>query len=313
MTNMGGHNLDQVDRDLIALLEHDGRAPFSKLAEELDLSTDAVSARFKRLESGGIVRVIGMVSPSMVGYDTIAALAITSYGDTGELIERLSELPQVTFLASTRGEFNVLGELACADAEALLTVAYDVIPSLTDGVQRVEVWDFLRVDKWNTGLRNAPEPSPSTQPVQLDDEDIRVLQLLQQNARLRYTELADALDLSYSVARRRSQQLFDSGVVVAAVVVDRISVQHRVMATVGLNMTGDPRPALAAIAANPDVEILIRTSGRYQAIAEVRCPSLSDLAELIDEHLATAEGVVSATAHVYTRIAKLPAQWSFKG
>ena len=310
---MGGHNLDQVDRELIALLEHDGRAPFSKLAEELDLSTDAVSARFKRLESGGIVRVIGMVSPSMVGYDTIAALAITSYGDTGELIERLTELPQVTFLASTRGEFNVLGELACADAEKLMTVAYDVIPSLTSGVQRVEVWDFLRVDKWNTGLRHAPEPSSSPQAVQLDPEDIMVLQLLQQNARLRYTELADALDLSYSVARRRSQSLFDSGVVVAAVVVDRISVQHRVMATVGLNITGDPRPALTAIAANPDVEILIRTSGRYQAIAEVRCPSLADLAELIDEHLATAEGVVSATAHVYTRIAKLPAQWSFKG
>lgn len=308
---MRGHNLDDVDRELIRLLESDGRAPFAKLGAELGLSTDAVSARYKRLEAEGVVRVIGVVNPAMLGYRTIASLAIAAYNDVPRLIERLCERPEITFLATARGTFNLMGEIVAPDSETLVELAYDVVPSL-GRVEQVEVWDFLRVHKWDTGMRRAPELAHSTEPMpSLDDEDVRVLKLLQQNARLRYTELAESLNLPYSNVRRRCQQLFEWGVLDVALVVDRLSAQQHTMGTLGLSISGPPQDVLDEVAKLPEVEILIRTGGRYQAIAEVRCSSAGDVGDLIDERIAGIPGVVDVETHLYARIEKLPAQWNF--
>ena len=50
------HIFDQLDRDLISLLRHDGRAPLSKLADILHVSRGTVQNRLDRLmESGAIL------------------------------------------------------------------------------------------------------------------------------------------------------------------------------------------------------------------------------------------------------------------
>jgi Lrp/AsnC family leucine-responsive transcriptional regulator len=52
--------LDAVDRELLALLQEDGRMPVSRLAEAVGLSAPPVHERLRRLEESGVIRGYGV-------------------------------------------------------------------------------------------------------------------------------------------------------------------------------------------------------------------------------------------------------------
>lgn len=49
-------NLDEIDLKILSILKEDGRAPFTKIANELGLSEAAVRKRVERLKSEGIIK-----------------------------------------------------------------------------------------------------------------------------------------------------------------------------------------------------------------------------------------------------------------
>jgi DNA-binding Lrp family transcriptional regulator len=60
--------LDEVDRGLIHALQVDGRAPFSRVAEVLGVSTQTVARRYQRLRAESGLRVIGLPDPRQAGH-----------------------------------------------------------------------------------------------------------------------------------------------------------------------------------------------------------------------------------------------------
>jgi DNA-binding Lrp family transcriptional regulator len=59
--------LDQLDRQLIRALQLDPRAAFSRIADVLEVSEQTVARRYRRLRGDGYLRVLGLVSPRVVG------------------------------------------------------------------------------------------------------------------------------------------------------------------------------------------------------------------------------------------------------
>lgn len=65
--------MDDVDRKLIGLLQQNARMPLKSLAEQVFLSSPAVSARIAKLEKEGILRGYHAdVDPLKVGYHIMA-------------------------------------------------------------------------------------------------------------------------------------------------------------------------------------------------------------------------------------------------
>lgn len=61
--------MDKIDRKLIHLLEQNARYPIKCLAEEVGLSSPAVSVRLERLEQKGIIRgYTALINPLVLGY-----------------------------------------------------------------------------------------------------------------------------------------------------------------------------------------------------------------------------------------------------
>ena len=73
--------LDATDRQLLTLLQADGRLPYSDLAAATGLSSGAARARVLRLQERGILRVIGVTDPLQLGYRSMAMLTIEVEGD----------------------------------------------------------------------------------------------------------------------------------------------------------------------------------------------------------------------------------------
>ena len=47
--------LDQVDRDILAILQNDGRSSASYVAQEISMSVPAETDRIKKLQESGII------------------------------------------------------------------------------------------------------------------------------------------------------------------------------------------------------------------------------------------------------------------
>ena len=71
------YKLDKIDKELLRLLQANGRATISSLSEAVSLSMPAVSERVKRLEASGVIqKFTAMLNPSLVDKQLMALVQI---------------------------------------------------------------------------------------------------------------------------------------------------------------------------------------------------------------------------------------------
>lgn len=132
------HIYDDLDRELIALLRKDGRAPLSKLSEILGVSRGTVQNRLDRLlESGALlgftIRVRDDYAP-----DTVRAVMLIEVAgkSTSDVIKRLRGMPELQKLHTTNGAWDLVAEIATADLNDFDRVLREV--RMIDGVLNSE-------------------------------------------------------------------------------------------------------------------------------------------------------------------------------
>jgi DNA-binding Lrp family transcriptional regulator len=111
--------MDALDRNLIALLRTDGRAPVAGLAAGLGVSRATVKARLDRLSGDGVIQGFTVVlsDPGAEGMRAITLIEVE--GRAAEaVIRRLRGFPEVRSLYSTNGRWDVVAELEVASLPA---------------------------------------------------------------------------------------------------------------------------------------------------------------------------------------------------
>lgn len=103
----------------------------------------------------------------------------------------------------------------------------------------------------------------------LDDADRTIIELLQADGRMPFTKVAAVVGLTEGAIRQRVQRLTDSGVMQIVAVTDPLSLGVRRVAMVGVRVTGDVEDTAGDLAAMPEIEYLVATSGRYDVMFEV--------------------------------------------
>jgi DNA-binding Lrp family transcriptional regulator len=113
-------NLDDTDRELLALLRHDARLPVATLAAKLKVARGTVQNRMKRLERDGvIVGYTVRVKPQAEAHRIRALMTIVVEGNrSAEVIKALRGHPNVTGLHSTNGRWDLVAELRADSLEA---------------------------------------------------------------------------------------------------------------------------------------------------------------------------------------------------
>jgi DNA-binding Lrp family transcriptional regulator len=113
-------NIDDTDRELIALLRQDARMPVATLATKLKVARGTVQNRMKRLERDGvIVGYTVRVKPQAEAHRIRALMTIVVEGNRGaEVLHALRGHPNVTGLHSTNGRWDLIAELRADSLES---------------------------------------------------------------------------------------------------------------------------------------------------------------------------------------------------
>lgn len=308
--------LDPVDFALIDLLRHDGRATFSDMGNEVGLSGEAIRHRMDRLENAAVIKVVGSVSPEVLGYETFAAVFINVSTSATAVAELLTEFPAADFVVSTAGEFDVLVEVVCRDDDELLEVL-DAIRAVP-GVQRCQTFLYLSFDKYAydesslSGLGGARRLNPGTKQAlpALDEVDMSIIRALREDGRASYTDLASIARMTYPSTRRRVLRLRETGILRINTVVNPLVSHSQVRAGIGITVAGKINAVAAQLQSLPEVGMVITTSGPHDLMLEVTCRDKADLADFVGSRLRSITGVMATQTYTYLHIHKLPYTWS---
>lgn len=138
--------LDDVDRRIVTELQHDGRRPFTQIAPVVGLSEAAVRQRVQRMLHDGVVQIVAVADPRVLGFDRQAMVGIRVEGDIRRVADALAEMPEVEYVVLTAGSLDLLAEVVVESDERLVELLNDKIRALP-GVRETETWIYLRIHK----------------------------------------------------------------------------------------------------------------------------------------------------------------------
>lgn len=142
----------------------------------------------------------------------------------------------------------------------------------------------------------------------VDDIDRAIIELLQADGRMPFTKVAAEVGLTEGAIRQRVQRLTDAGVMQIVAVTDPLSLGVRRVAMIGARVAGDAEDTAAALAAMPEVEYLVATTGRYDVMFEVVTDDDAHLLRLMSQLRSRAD-IVEAEAFVCLRLFKQTFSW----
>jgi Lrp/AsnC family transcriptional regulator for asnA, asnC and gidA len=138
--------VDALDRRLIALLQEDGRLPYSRLAREVGLSEAATRQRVQRLIEDGTIQVVAVTDPLRTGGRIVAMVGVQVGGSVPAVAEAIAALPESIYVVATSGRFDLVAEVVCDDPPHLATLLDERVRRI-DGVRSTESWLELGVYK----------------------------------------------------------------------------------------------------------------------------------------------------------------------
>lgn len=139
--------MDQIDRAIIAYLQYDGRMPFTAIAKKVGVSEATVRNRVARLRREGILQVVGVVDPHLLGLRATAIVGVVIQPAHLEAAaRRIATFEEVSYLVMTSGTFDLLVEVLCEDTDHLAHFLSDKLLQV-EGVQRTETFYILRTYK----------------------------------------------------------------------------------------------------------------------------------------------------------------------
>lgn len=144
--------LDDTSKRIIEQLQQDGRRSYAAIGKAVGLSEAAVRQRVQRLIDAGVMQIVAVTDPLMLGFRRQTMIGIKCEGNLGQVADHLAELDEIDYVVITSGSFDLLAEVVCEDDDQLLEILSRVrlVPSVTS----TETFVYLKLRKqtysWGT-------------------------------------------------------------------------------------------------------------------------------------------------------------------
>ena len=144
--------MDEIDKQLIEILQTNGRSSNARIAREVGVSEGTVRRRLRRLVQDEIIRVVAVPDPEKMGFNTVALVGIQADPDKIDDVARmLAQLEETQYVSLTTGSFDIFIWVALPSSEALGEFLRGRV-GMTPGIRRTETFVNLAIRKRGYGL-----------------------------------------------------------------------------------------------------------------------------------------------------------------
>jgi len=145
----------------------------------------------------------------------------------------------------------------------------------------------------------------------VDELDRLILEMLQEDGRTPFTEIARRAGVSETTIRTRYRHLTEEGIIRTVGIADPYALGFNAPALIHIAVEpGEIDRIARRIAELPEVSYLVMTLGASDLVAEVFCRDLPHLTEFITHYIHTIPGVRSTETLMIARSYKLSYRWS---
>ncbi|OYT31454.1 MAG: transcriptional regulator [Thermofilum sp. ex4484_79] len=141
----------------------------------------------------------------------------------------------------------------------------------------------------------------------MDSKDIRILEMLEKDARISRTKIAEALGITETAVRKRIKKLEESGVILGYYTLINYKKIGMVLSYTGIDV--EPEKLLEIIRRLKKIKQIVSlfiTSGDHDIIAEIVCKDITEIEE-IHRKISSMEGVKRICPAIVTEAVKLVA------
>jgi Lrp/AsnC family transcriptional regulator, regulator for asnA, asnC and gidA len=145
---------DETDREIIRILNRDGRITNNEMATQLNVSEGTVRNRIKKLSEAGLLKVVGLINPddSPTKQLMLLGVNITSSKNLAKKASEISKLPTVESAYITAGRYDIMVEV-WIDAKGGLIEFLSQTLAKVEGIASTE--SFLVMKSFNKWLPRA--------------------------------------------------------------------------------------------------------------------------------------------------------------
>jgi Lrp/AsnC family transcriptional regulator for asnA, asnC and gidA len=157
--------VDDLDRQIIAALQANGRSSNTQIATDLGIAESTVRKRIERLVEQGTMKITAVVNPLKLNYSIVAIFGLRVTPNRVSAVgEELSELSEFRFIGITVGAWDFITEGWFESIDQMHRFLSERLWTI-DGVTRVEVSHIIKMVRyaydWSGEVAQEPAAIPS--------------------------------------------------------------------------------------------------------------------------------------------------------
>ncbi|MEU5211820.1 Lrp/AsnC family transcriptional regulator [Streptomyces sp. NPDC020742] len=296
--------VDELDEGLLEALQLDGRAPFSRLSRDLEVSERTIARRYQRLRGLGL-RIVGQPVTARLGLVRWLLRLQCTPDAAGTIADALARRPDTSWVTLASGGTELHCAVNTRTADERNALLLEKLPR-TPQVLSVSAHCMMRIfagaaSTWHaTRFRPAPVPATAVDsgarvaPLALDGTDRVLFTELARDGRATLPELSKATGRSPSSVQRHLERLRGEGALAFAVDFDPQLLGYHMttqlwlrVAPAHLRMVGE------TLATHPAVAFAAAVTGTANLVASGVFRAPLDLYDYIDQHIGPLPGIQS--------------------
>lgn len=294
---MPGNSRSSIDEDhVIDYLRRDGRASYSSIAEELELTRNHVSEIVKSVVDRGQLRFTASVNPRMFGFHVEGHLHVVLRGDASALYEEMVGSPLTTYVSTTTGDAGLCVQVRCRFETELV----ELLAAIREHPEVLSI----QVHRYENIVHNIYAPTLQAEDeFTLDETDMRLIETLERDGRAPVRVLAEALRLPESSVRHRMTRLIDGEIIRVVAVPNRdFGRTHTIALGLGVRHQGGSGPCVEVLG-KLGAEFIATTTGDFGIIATAVFNTLREANDFV-EVLRREPRVVGLSTWIHMQILK---------
>ncbi|MBT7506890.1 MAG: AsnC family transcriptional regulator, partial [Rhodospirillales bacterium] len=114
-------NIEGLNRQIVEMLQEDGRAAYSSIAKKLNVSEATVRARVGRMRKSNLIHFITVANPMALGYTAWAMLGInvSQNASADDVAQMFRDCHEVVYVMRVASRFDLLAEIVCETPDDL--------------------------------------------------------------------------------------------------------------------------------------------------------------------------------------------------